>query len=83
MMQTFGDKLNELLQRSQNQLFIQGEMAQLTYTSFEQNINWISSQEEGYNLPISYPIGYQADGTPLMSEERVYTKEQLTESTNT
>jgi hypothetical protein len=53
-------------------------MAQLTYISFEQFVNWIDAREED-TIPISYPIGYNADNTPMMSEPRNYSKEELKE----
>ena len=81
-METFGNKLNKLLKESKSLLFLQGEMAQLTYLSFEQNVEWINQLEEGATIPISYPLGYRADHTPIMSDPKNYSKEELTERYN-
>lgn len=77
-METFGDKLIEIINLSRNQLFLQGEMAQLTYISFEQMITWIDNQKED-TIPISYPIGYNADKTTMMSQPHNYSKDDLKE----
>jgi hypothetical protein len=81
-METFGNKLNENLWNAKSSLFLQGEMAQLTYLSFEKNVEWINQLEEGATIPISYPLGYRADHTPIMSDPKNYTKEELTERYN-
>ncbi len=78
-METFGNKLNKLLKESKSLLFLQGEMAQLTYLSFEKNVEWINQLKEGATIPIAYPLGYRADNTPIMSDPKNYTKEELTE----
>jgi hypothetical protein len=77
-METFGDKLIEITNLSRNQLFLQGEMAQLTYISFEQMITWVDNQKED-TIPISYPIGYNPDKTTMMSQPHNYTKDDLKE----
>jgi len=81
-METFGNILNENLWNAKSALFLQGEMAQLTYLSFEKNVEWINQLEEGATIPISYPLGYRADHTPIMSDPKNYTKEELTERYN-
>lgn len=78
-METFGNRINELIKNNTSLLFLQGEMAQLTYLSFEQNVKWINDLEEGATIPISYPLGFNADHTPIMSQPRNYTKDELTE----
>ncbi|APZ47661.1 hypothetical protein BW723_15790 [Polaribacter reichenbachii] len=78
-METFGNRINDLIQVNKSLLFLQGEMAQLTYLSFEQNIKWINNLEEGATIPISYPLGFKADNTAIMSTPRNYTKDELTE----
>lgn len=77
-METFGDKLIEIINSSRNQLFLQGEMAQLTYISFEQMTTWVDNQKED-TIPISYPIGYNPDKTTMMSQPYNYTKDDLKE----
>ncbi|MCB5981807.1 hypothetical protein [Flavobacterium psychrophilum] len=78
-METFGNRINQIIQDNKSLLFLQGEMAQLTYLSFEQNVKWVSELEEDTTIPISYPLGYRADNTPIMSNPRNYTKEELIE----
>lgn len=78
-METFGNRINEIIQNNKSLLFLQGEMAQLTYLSFEQNVKWVNDLEEGTTIPISYPLGYRADNTPIMSNPRNYSKEELIE----
>lgn len=78
-METFGNRINDIIQNSKSLLFLQGEMAQLTYLSFEQNVKWVNDLEEGTTIPISYPLGYTADNTPIMSNPRNYSKEELIE----
>ena len=75
-MKTFGDKLIEIINSSRNQLFLQGEMAQLTYISFEQMVTSIDDKQED-TIPISYPIGFNPDKTTLMSEPYSHSKEDL------
>lgn len=75
-METFGDKLIEIINESRNQLFLQGEMAQLTYISFEQMTTWVDNQKED-TIPISYPIGYNPDKTTMMSQPYNYSKDDL------
>lgn len=77
-METFGDKLIEIINSSRNQLFLQGEMAQLTYISFEQMTTWVDNQKED-TIPISYPIGYNPDKTTMMSQPHNYSKDDLKE----
>jgi len=76
-METFGNRLNILIQNTKSSLFLQGEMAQLTYISFEKYVEWVNSLEDGVTIPIAYPLGYRADNTPIMSEPRNYTKDEL------
>ena len=45
-METFGNKLNNLIRNAKQALFLQGEMAQLTYLSFEKNVEWIISSKK-------------------------------------
>ncbi|OFX60855.1 MAG: hypothetical protein A2046_14620 [Bacteroidetes bacterium GWA2_30_7] len=75
-METFGDKLIEIINSSKTQLFLQGEMAQLTYISFEQMTTWVDNQKDDA-IPISYPIGYNPDKTTMMSQPYNYSKEDL------
>jgi len=75
-MESFGDKLYLKISNSKNQLFLQGEMAQLTAISYQQFMEWINNQEKD-TIPISTPIGYNSDNTPMMSVPRDYSKDEL------
>ena len=75
-MKVFGDKLIGIIGVCRNQLFLQGEIAQLTYISFEQTVIWIDSQQQE-TISFSYPIGYYPDKAPMMSEPKNYSKEEL------
>ena len=77
-MESFGNRLNNVIQNTKTSLFLQGEMAQLTYISFEKYVDWVSSLDDGTTIPIAYPLGYRADNTPIMSEPRNYSKDELT-----
>lgn len=74
-MKTFGDKLHERITTARVMLFTQGEMAQLTYLSFEKYIEFINDSKD-QNIKISYPIGYKPDRTPL-NHTQDYSKEEL------
>ncbi len=70
-MESFGNKLYTSIVTSKNQLFLQGEMAQITYISFEESVKWIDSRKEE-TIVVSYPIGLRADNTPIMCEPKNY-----------
>jgi len=76
-METFGDKLYRLLLNARNILFLQGEIAQLTYQSFIKYIEIINENNE-LEIQITYPVGYRQDQTTIDSTV-VYTKENLIE----
>ncbi|MDO6745579.1 hypothetical protein Q4553_13500 [Tenacibaculum soleae] len=76
-METFGNRINNLIISSKQSLFLQGEMAQLTYLSFEKYVELINELEDGTTIPISYPLGFRADNTPIMSDPKNYSKEEL------
>jgi hypothetical protein len=78
-MDTFGNILNNNLTLAKSTLFLHGEMAQLTYISFEMNVKWVSESKEGTTFPIQIPLGYNPDHTPILSDPRNYTKEELIE----
>ncbi|WP_289659451.1 hypothetical protein [Flavobacterium panacagri] len=76
-MESFGDKLNTVRGNTVSLLFNQAEMAQLTLMSFEQNIQWLNELEDSNTVSVSFPIGFNDDHTPLMSNAREYKKEVL------
>lgn len=74
-MQSFGDKLYEKVNDARSNLFQQGEVAQLTYQSFDRYIHFINEYPEE-EIEITYPVGYKADNTPINATHK-YTKEYL------
>ncbi|HXB42355.1 MAG TPA: hypothetical protein VNZ49_17585 [Bacteroidia bacterium] len=74
-MDSFGDILFKRISSSRIMLFTQGEMAQLTYLSFEGYIELIKDTPN-QTIKISYPIGYKPDRTPL-NHTQDYSKAEL------
>lgn len=71
----FGNSINQLLRSAVYALFSQGELIQLTYTAYDQMVAKIQGEDlESYEL--KYPIGYNADRTPMLGN-RTYAKEEL------
>src|SRR5690554_4696454 len=79
-MENFGDKLYRTINSARSMLFMQGEMAQLTYISYEKFVQLVEEGKED-KIPISYPVGYKADNTPINSTHE-YTKEELIDRYN-
>ena len=77
MIETFGDRLYRLISNARNKLFLQGEIAQLTYQSFVKYIEVIN-ENNGTEIQITYPIGFRPDNTTIDSTIS-YTKENLIE----
>lgn len=77
MEKPFGDRLNEIIDNSKTVLFLQGEMAQLTYISYEKFIESVNS-DKSETIPITYPVGLRPDNT-LINHTREYTKQELIE----
>ncbi len=74
-MESFGDKLYNRIANARNELFIQGEIAQLTNQSFDKYIQIISDFQDD-EIEVTYPIGYGANNIPLNTTQK-YTKEDL------
>lgn len=74
-MESFGDKLFKRSADAKNTLFLQGEIAQLTYQSFVKYIEIINEIEEP-EIDVTYPVGFKPDNTTIDST-RKYTKEDL------
>ena len=69
---------NELYQRSvlaKNALFLQGELAQLTYLSYEETVKRIEEGKEE-EIEISYPVGYRPDKSVIPGTHK-YSKKEL------
>ncbi|MGV3630879.1 MAG: hypothetical protein ACO1O6_06725 [Bacteroidota bacterium] len=74
-METFGDKLYMRLAEARKNLFLHGEIAQLTYQAFQKYIELISDIKEP-EIEVTYPIGYRADNTAINSTHK-YPKDFL------
>jgi hypothetical protein len=71
----FGDRLFAIVSAQRNLLFIQGELAELTYQAFTQYSGWIAAGE-AETIDISFPIGYLADKTTI-NNTRTFEKDEL------
>lgn len=74
-METFGDKLYSRVSNARHNLFLQGEIAQLTYQAFVKYMELIDGTEDD-KIQITYPIGYKPDHTTIDTTQ-TYTKEEL------
>ena len=74
-MESFGDTLYRKVDSQRFQLFIQGELAELTYQSYQLSISTVADGESD-TFEITFPVGYKADNTSI-SSTRTYTKEDL------
>jgi hypothetical protein len=74
---TFVNKLYNALSNGRSLLFTQGEMANLTYISYEKFVDIIQNSEDEL-IPITHPVGFGPDNTPINSTTN-YTKEELIE----
>ena len=74
-MSDIGNQLYERTGIAKQELFLQGELAQLTYLSYEQTVKGIETSEEE-KIEISYPVGYKPDKSiiPVTNE---YSKNDL------
>jgi len=70
-----GNDLNQIVKSARGMMFDQGELAQLTYGAFDIAARSMQEMEED-EVEVTFPIGYNADRTP-MSSTRKYRKEQL------
>lgn len=70
-----GDLLYQMGSLAKAALFDQGELAQLTYGAFDVVANNVSSSTSDV-IEISFPVGYRADRTSILST-RKYGKDQL------
>lgn len=70
-----GNQLNQLVAGARVALFAQGELAQLAYSAFDVAASNIQQATEE-RITIQYPIGYNADRTPLLSSQE-YGKSEL------
>mgnify|MGYP001308186988 CR=1 FL=1 len=73
--ESFGDKLCRINNQCRNALFLQGEMAQLTYQALNGYTGFVE-QSQDEKIEIRYPIGYRADHTTI-DGVNTYTKEEL------
>jgi hypothetical protein len=76
-MENFGDRLYLKAKEARNLLFMQGELAQLTYQSYVKFIDIINESNED-TIQISFPVGYRADRKSIEATQ-TYSKESLIE----
>ncbi|MEK6478444.1 hypothetical protein WJR50_12950 [Catalinimonas sp. 4WD22] len=74
-MKVFGDRLYEKVVEARNILFLQGEIAQLTYQAFDKYVQIINESEEE-EIEVTYPVGFRPDNTAINSTHK-YTKDIL------
>ncbi|MNU20691.1 hypothetical protein D3C71_89400 [compost metagenome] len=76
-METFGDKLYDRSFNARNLLFLQGEVAQLTFQSFHKYKELINELADDV-ITLKYPIGLRPDGITIEGKSD-YSKETLIE----
>lgn len=74
-MENFGDKLYRRVDNSRSLLFLQGEIAQLTYQSFVKYIEIINESQEN-EIKVTYPVGLRPNNT-IIDSTTTYSKEDL------
>lgn len=70
-----GNQLNQLVRSARHAMFDQGELAQLTYGSFDIAVRSMQSMEQE-EIEVTFPVGYKPDKTAI-SSTRTYRKDQL------
>lgn len=76
-MENFGDKIYIAISNSRGLLFTEGEMANLTYISYEKFVQFIQNEQDE-KINISHPVGFRPDNTAINSDKE-YTKDELIE----
>jgi len=79
-MKTFGDILYERISNSRSSLFLQGEVAQLTFQAFHKYVEIINETKDEV-IEVTYPVGYTPDNKPINSTHK-YSKQDLIERYN-
>lgn len=74
-MTSIGDQLYQRVNQAKREVFVQGELAQLSYRSYEESVTKIQSSDEE-EIELSYPVGYRPDKTIIPSTNQ-YTKDEL------
>lgn len=72
-----GNELNRVIQDALSLTFAQGELAQLSHSSFDQTATIIHQSYE-LNIEFEYPIGYKPTKEPMIGK-RTYKKDELIE----
>ena len=70
-----GNHLNRIVLQSRGLLFVQGELAQLSYTALESAASIIQAGDKA-EIEVTYPVGYTPAKTTILSK-RKYKKEEL------
>lgn len=79
-MENFGDKLYQIVSNTKASLFLQGEMAELTFAAYNEFVKTIENMEDD-EIAFTYPVGFKADHTPIQTTHN-YSKEKLIERYN-
>lgn len=72
-----GNQLYRRTQMAKNALFLQGELAQLTYLSYEETVKRITDDPKE-EIELSYPVGYRPDKS-VIPGQKIYKKDELIE----
>jgi len=75
-----GNELNRVIQNAMSITFTQGELAQLSHSSFEQTATAIQSGD-AEEIEVNYPIGYTPEKEPMLTSQK-YNKEDLIQRYN-
>ncbi len=74
-MSDIGNRLYQRASVAKTEIFLQGELAQLTYLSYQETAQRVQDGSES-EIEISYPVGYRPDRSVIPST-RKYSKEEL------
>jgi len=64
-----GNELYRILRAANNDLFLEGELAQLTHNAFDNAVTVIKNSTDEEIL-INYPIGYDPHKQPILGESK-------------
>lgn len=70
-----GNALYQRVDAARGMFFLQGELAQLSYSAFDITVTSINASENK-DITFSFPVGYSDQKQPMMSD-RTYQKEEL------
>lgn len=74
-MSDIGNQIYQRIGVAKNEVFLQGELAQLTYLSYEETAKRIQD-EDSEEIELSYPVGYRPDKSVIPNTTK-YSKDDL------